>query len=263
MINHLNPCLGAAMSGWNKCRFPGRSRSCRTVVDWLDACRSRRIHALLDLYDEAATLECACEGQQSLTGRAALEAYWRPRLAAPSPGSFAMDDVAADADGVDAGLPELRGQAGAYPFPLQSDRQDSAHPMPPAGPLRRVTRAVAAVARRTAGPSFDPIRTDPAFASRTMKRSPLHSSISWLSIKRRACSMASASSEQDSPTNLTKCPSPRRNTLDSRPPTGPATISPGHQTPFGNKWQWPRVVLSWANQRRGQCRSCCYGASLP
>jgi hypothetical protein len=71
-----------------------------TVVDWLDACRNRRICALLELYDEAATLECACDGQQSLTGRAALEAYWRPRLAAPSPGSFAMDDVAADAEGV-------------------------------------------------------------------------------------------------------------------------------------------------------------------
>jgi ketosteroid isomerase-like protein len=70
------------------------------VVDWLDACRSGRIHALLDLYDEAATLECACNGQQSLTGRAALEAYWRPRLQAPAPGSFAMDDVAADAEGV-------------------------------------------------------------------------------------------------------------------------------------------------------------------
>ena len=71
-----------------------------TVVDWLDACRNRRIDALLDLYDEAATLECACDGQQSLTGRAALEAYWRPRLAVSSPGCFAMDDVAADAEGV-------------------------------------------------------------------------------------------------------------------------------------------------------------------
>ena len=70
------------------------------VVDWLDACRSRRIHALLDLYDEAATLECACDGANSLTGRAALEAYWRPKLANPSPGSFAMDDVSAEADGV-------------------------------------------------------------------------------------------------------------------------------------------------------------------
>lgn len=71
-----------------------------TVVDWLDACRSRRIHALLDLYDEAATLECACDGASSLTGRAALEAYWRPKLANPSPGSFAMDDVSAEANGV-------------------------------------------------------------------------------------------------------------------------------------------------------------------
>jgi ketosteroid isomerase-like protein len=72
-----------------------------TVVDWLDACRNRRICALLELYDEAATLECACDGQQSLSGRAALEAYWRPRLAAASsPESFAMDDVAADAEGV-------------------------------------------------------------------------------------------------------------------------------------------------------------------
>jgi hypothetical protein len=67
-----------------------------TVVDWLDACRSRRIYALLDLYDEAATLECACEGIKSLTGRAALEAYWRPELTDPSPGSFSMDDVTTD-----------------------------------------------------------------------------------------------------------------------------------------------------------------------
>jgi hypothetical protein len=71
-----------------------------TVVDWLDACRNRRICALLDLYDEAATLECACDGINSLTGRAALEAYWRPKLTDPSPGSFSMDDVTTDGAGV-------------------------------------------------------------------------------------------------------------------------------------------------------------------
>jgi SnoaL-like domain len=71
-----------------------------TVVDWLDACRSRRIHALLDLYDEAATLECGCDGYNSLTGRAALEAYWRPKLTDPAPGSFSLDDVSAESDGV-------------------------------------------------------------------------------------------------------------------------------------------------------------------
>lgn len=68
------------------------------VVDWLDACRGQRLHALLDLYDEAATLECACDGPTSLTGRAALEAYWRPKLTHPSPGSFSMDDVTADGE---------------------------------------------------------------------------------------------------------------------------------------------------------------------
>ena len=71
-----------------------------TVVDWLDACRSGHIHVLLDLYDEAATLECACDGTKSLTGRAALEAYWRPKLRNPSPESFSMDDVTADGEGV-------------------------------------------------------------------------------------------------------------------------------------------------------------------
>lgn len=70
------------------------------VVDWLDACRGRRIYALLDLYDEAATLECACDGIKSLTGRAALEAYWRPKLTDSSRGSFSMDDVTADDEGV-------------------------------------------------------------------------------------------------------------------------------------------------------------------
>ena len=28
------------------------------IVDWLDACRSRALKALLDLYDERATLDC-------------------------------------------------------------------------------------------------------------------------------------------------------------------------------------------------------------
>ena len=31
------------------------------VVDWLDACRLEQLDALLELYDERATLECDCE----------------------------------------------------------------------------------------------------------------------------------------------------------------------------------------------------------
>src|SRR5262249_53709399 len=33
-----------------------------TAVDWLDACRSGRLNALLDLHDEQATLRCDCDG---------------------------------------------------------------------------------------------------------------------------------------------------------------------------------------------------------
>ena len=32
------------------------------ITDWLDACRARETTALLDLYDDRATLECECEG---------------------------------------------------------------------------------------------------------------------------------------------------------------------------------------------------------
>jgi hypothetical protein len=71
-----------------------------TVVDWLDACRGRRVDDLLDLYDQSATLECACDGSNSLVGRAALEAYWRPKLTDNVPDSFTMDDVTADREGV-------------------------------------------------------------------------------------------------------------------------------------------------------------------
>jgi hypothetical protein len=38
------------------------------VVDWLDACRSADLNALLELYDTQAILECSCESV-SLTDR--------------------------------------------------------------------------------------------------------------------------------------------------------------------------------------------------
>ena len=33
------------------------------VIDWLDACKERRLSSLIDLYDESATLDCCCEGK--------------------------------------------------------------------------------------------------------------------------------------------------------------------------------------------------------
>ena len=46
------------------------------VVDWLDACRTGELDALLNLYDDRATLECDCEGV-SLTGRNSIAALTR------------------------------------------------------------------------------------------------------------------------------------------------------------------------------------------
>jgi hypothetical protein len=43
------------------------------VVDWIDACKQRRLDDLLDLYDAAATVEC-CEGG-SFRGRSEMERY--------------------------------------------------------------------------------------------------------------------------------------------------------------------------------------------
>ena len=70
-----------------------------TFVDWLDACRRGDVNALLDLYDERAVLECACEGV-SLTGREAIAAYWSPKLETKRVLSFSLDDVSLTGHGV-------------------------------------------------------------------------------------------------------------------------------------------------------------------
>jgi len=62
------------------------------VVDWLDACRSRNLEALLDFYAENASLECVCE-RAGLSGRSALAAYWRPKLAGASPDAFSLEEI--------------------------------------------------------------------------------------------------------------------------------------------------------------------------
>ena len=70
------------------------------VVDWLDACRRHDLGPLLDLYASDASLECGCDGGCSCGGRAALEAYWRPRLEARSPDAFGLEEIAPSSDGV-------------------------------------------------------------------------------------------------------------------------------------------------------------------
>jgi hypothetical protein len=69
------------------------------VVDWLDCCRSCNLDALLDLYAEDASLECACEGIR-INGRAQLAAYWKPKLSRMSPGAFGLEEITPHPDGV-------------------------------------------------------------------------------------------------------------------------------------------------------------------
>ena len=68
------------------------------VVDWIDACRQRRLDDLLNLYDALATVEC-CEGG-SFRGRSEMESYWSPRLAQSRQGAFEIDALMPEPDGV-------------------------------------------------------------------------------------------------------------------------------------------------------------------
>jgi hypothetical protein len=69
------------------------------VVDWLDACRSGALNAVLELYDEQATVECNCEGVTP-TGRASLSAYWAGKLRNEFPTAYTLDDLTVTADGI-------------------------------------------------------------------------------------------------------------------------------------------------------------------
>jgi ketosteroid isomerase-like protein len=71
------------------------------VVDWLDACRARDLEALLDLYAQDASLECACNDDRKIfQGRANLASYWRPRLGDFSPTAFGVDEITPNVEGV-------------------------------------------------------------------------------------------------------------------------------------------------------------------
>lgn len=70
------------------------------VVDWLDACRAGDLEALLDLYAQDASLECACNAREILRGRTELASYWRPRLGEFSPNAFGLDEITPEVEGV-------------------------------------------------------------------------------------------------------------------------------------------------------------------
>jgi hypothetical protein len=69
------------------------------VVDWLDACRNRKLEGLLDCYAGDASLACDCDSVR-ISGRTALAAYWRPRLEGLAPTAFGLEEITPVADGV-------------------------------------------------------------------------------------------------------------------------------------------------------------------
>jgi hypothetical protein len=69
------------------------------VVDWLDACKQRQLFALVDLYDDSATLDCRCEGK-TLRGLSEVERYWGPKLAHAVTEAFEVDALFPETEGV-------------------------------------------------------------------------------------------------------------------------------------------------------------------
>jgi hypothetical protein len=62
------------------------------VVDWLDACRYGQLDALLNLYEERATLRCDCDGID-LAGRNSLAMYWKSKLESKVAYAFTRHDT--------------------------------------------------------------------------------------------------------------------------------------------------------------------------
>ena len=64
------------------------------VTDWLDACRWGELDALLNLYDERATLECDCEHVSLMTRRKWIAAYWTPKIESKVVLAFSLNNMA-------------------------------------------------------------------------------------------------------------------------------------------------------------------------
>jgi hypothetical protein len=66
------------------------------VIDWLDACRERRLEDLLALYADHATLDC-CSGERFI-GSPGLLRYWPAKLGGATAGAFELDEVLPEQD---------------------------------------------------------------------------------------------------------------------------------------------------------------------
>jgi FixJ family two-component response regulator len=75
------------------------------VVDWLDACRAGQLNALVNLYEDRASLICDCDGI-SLIGRNSIAIYWKSKLESKAASAFTLggmtligDEIQVDCQG--------------------------------------------------------------------------------------------------------------------------------------------------------------------
>jgi len=79
------------------------------VVDWLDACRSGQLNALLNLYEERATLICDCDGI-NLAGRNSIAIYWKSKLESKSVSAFTLDGMNLTGDEIQVDCQSCKGR---------------------------------------------------------------------------------------------------------------------------------------------------------
>ena len=79
------------------------------VIDWLDACRSGQLDALLNLYEEQGTLRCDCDGLD-LAGRKSLAIYWKSKLESKAASAFTLDDMILTGDEIQVECQSCKGK---------------------------------------------------------------------------------------------------------------------------------------------------------
>jgi hypothetical protein len=80
-----------------------------TVMDWLNACRSGQLDALLNLYDARATLRCDCDGV-NLAGRNSLAIYWKSKIQSKAASAFTLDDMILTGDEIQLHCQSCKGK---------------------------------------------------------------------------------------------------------------------------------------------------------
>jgi FixJ family two-component response regulator len=79
------------------------------VVDWLDACRSGQLNALLNLYEERATLICDCD-RIDLAGRNSIAVYWKSKLETKAASAFTLGGMILTGDEIQVHCQSCKGK---------------------------------------------------------------------------------------------------------------------------------------------------------